>query len=1089
MQVRKPEYIFFTFIFLLQFNFSIGFSQNGSVRINEFLALNVAGLKDEDGDFSDWIEIYNPTDQDIDLLNWSLTDDKTKQRLWLFPDLTLKKDSYLVVFASGKDRKKDELHTNFRLNGDGEYLGLYNPSGKLVNEFNPFPLQQPDISYGYSDGSYTSFSMPTPGAENNISAGIIPASPVFSVNHGFYNSPFTLAISMQPGMEVYYTTDGSSPSGINGTLYTSPFTISKTSVIRAVYVKDGLNSGRISTGTYLFTDDVIHQPAAPPGYPLAWGSFKSIPGEAPADYEMDPEMMANEALVSSVKEALRDLPVVSLVTDMDNFFSPISDPLKGGIYVYTGTAGSTGAGWERPVSFEYFNAGGTVSFQADCGIQIHGGESRLPEKTPKHSFLITFKKDYGPSKLNMPFFGEDAAVEHNSIVLRAGFSNTWTHWLQSERLRAQYIRDRWTKDSQIAMGHPSSHGFYVHLFINGLYWGIYNPSERLDNDFAGSYLGGKAADYDVIKDYAEVVDGNLSEWNSAVAMANAGVSGNAAYQRILGNNPDGSRNPSYEALVDPVSLADYMILNFYGGNQDWDLHNWVAMKNRKDPGSGFRFFCWDAEQMLEDQDANVLNENNDNCPSRLFQQMRQNYQFRIMFADRVQKFCFNNGALTPARAASRWMFRADQLNMAIIAESARWGDYRRDVHPWQGAGPYFLYSKEHWLAQQDYLINTYFPQRTGIFIDQLKASGLFPSVNAPVLMINGQPYSKREISKNDVLTMSAESGIIYYTTNGKDPVIWMDSGDPPALAQGAVQYRNPITLNGSVHVKARVLSGNEWSAASEEYFTFPEDYHNVRITEINYHPLDEINVENKEFEFIEIKNTGSSAIDLGGVQVSGGVDFTFPAQTHFGAGSLIVLASNMKEFYNRYKFFPFGEYSGNLDNSGETIIITGPYGDTLCIVPFEDSNGWPEAADGDGKSIVPVEVNPLSDQHSPETWRASYKTGGSPGEDDLYVLQTGEEGELATFYQNYPNPFIGSTSIRYNLKEDAHVELMIIDLSGKVVATLEDTEKGSGTYEFEWHGANDNNYDSGSGLYFCKLVVKNSKGQCDVFTRKMIHIK
>jgi hypothetical protein len=121
MQVRKHQYPFIIILIILAFDTDPGSSQSETIRLNEFLALNAAGLTDEDGDHSDWIEIYNPSSEDIDLQNWSLTDDRNKPRLWIFPDMTLKKDSYLVVFASGKDRKAGELHTNFRLSGDGEY--------------------------------------------------------------------------------------------------------------------------------------------------------------------------------------------------------------------------------------------------------------------------------------------------------------------------------------------------------------------------------------------------------------------------------------------------------------------------------------------------------------------------------------------------------------------------------------------------------------------------------------------------------------------------------------------------------------------------------------------------------------------------------------------------------------------------------------------------------------------------------------------------------------------------------------------------------------------------------------------------------
>ncbi len=110
----------------------------------------------------------------------------------------------------------------------------------------------------------------------------------------------------------------------------------------------------------------------------------------------------------SVKDALLDLPVISLVTDKGYLFSKNVDQQNGGIYIYTGVAQGVGYGWERPVSFEYFSAGDTGSFQVDCGLQIQGGEGRRPEKSPKHSFRLVFKNEYGPTKLRYPFFGDDA---------------------------------------------------------------------------------------------------------------------------------------------------------------------------------------------------------------------------------------------------------------------------------------------------------------------------------------------------------------------------------------------------------------------------------------------------------------------------------------------------------------------------------------------------------------------------------------------------------------------------------------------------------------------------------------------------------
>jgi len=122
------------------------------IRINEFMAVNDIGLDDEDRDEADWIEIYNPGTNTVDLAGWYLTDDDNDLRKWAFPTVMLGPDAYLVVFASGKNRTDPLgiLHTNFKLSGSGEYLGLVRPDGRtVVSEFFPaYPRQAPDVSYG-----------------------------------------------------------------------------------------------------------------------------------------------------------------------------------------------------------------------------------------------------------------------------------------------------------------------------------------------------------------------------------------------------------------------------------------------------------------------------------------------------------------------------------------------------------------------------------------------------------------------------------------------------------------------------------------------------------------------------------------------------------------------------------------------------------------------------------------------------------------------------------------------------------------------------------------------------------------------------
>ncbi|MFA9392030.1 MAG: lamin tail domain-containing protein [Prolixibacteraceae bacterium] len=1265
---------------------NIGFAQ--SVRINEFMALNQTVLTDEDNEYSDWIEIFNAGITSVNMKGWALTDEKTISMKWIFPEITINAGEYLVVFASGKDRSVtvSELHTNFKLSGTGEFLALYNAVGTAVTSFDPmYPAQMDDYSYGFYENNYVEFADPSPGKSNDVSIEIVTPAPTFSVEHGFFESPFGLNISSTiSGAKIYYTQDGSTPDKNNGKLYTSSVWIPTTSIIRAVAIVDDAQPSQITTQTYLFLNDVIQQSNTPEGYPSEWGPYSTISGNAIADYEMDPELVNDAGFASVLKESLKDIPTVSLVTDKDNFFSHDKDPETGGIYIYTGSpAGDPiGRGWERPISFEYFDPNSSESLHVDCGVRLQGGHGRVPEKLPKHSFLLTFDSDYGPSKLDHAFFGEDGSGNYDKLILRGGFGNSWIHHSAAERNRAQYQRDIWTKDTQRDMGHPASNSTYVHLYINGLYWGIYAPSERMDADFGAKYFGGKADDYDVIKDKTELADGEFTAWNKLLDMANAGLADNDAYQRIQGNNPDGTPNPEIESMVDVVNLADYMLINFYGTNTDWDHHNWAVMRNRVNPGKGFKFLCWDGEHNLESVNASVLDENNDQCPSRIFQQLMKNEDYKRLFADRIQLHCLNGGALTAEATAERWKKRTEELKHSIYAESARWGDYRRDVHPYQTVGPFDLYTYEdHWIPQQNFMMNTYFPQRTDAFLDQLRKKGLFPNVEAPVFMIYNHLPKSNVISRGAQLSMTTSEGSIYYTTNGTDPAQWQtvsgggatsfieenatkkvlvpkqdigtnwysnihfddsawqicsglpggvgyetssgyedlislnvqnemtSSGPNPnascyiripftldsddisgltslmlkmsyddgfvaylngkevakvnmpgtiqwnSLSQGsheagsaesinitefinlliagdnvlaiqganqnttssdfiinatlvgsdvplaggisseAIQYTSNFALTQSVHLFARTFHNGEWSAASKQFFIVPDDYKDLKITEIHYNPLSEDSIDGSEFEFIELKNTGTANLSLQGLQFIAGIDYKFTSETQLDPEEFIVLASNKLDFYTRYGFGAYDEYKGKLDNNGEWLVLVSASNDTISAFRYNDAGDWPVAPDGEGYSLVPMLFNPENDQSNAADWRSSYLIGGSPGADDLkpdngndVVISKLTPNDDLVRDHNYPNPFTSICYIDYQLPEDASVQLSIYNMTGQQIASLVNENQGQGLYQIEWTGIDQRNNKVPAGIYFYRLMVQ-SPNLNYMSTKKMMFIR
>ena len=279
-----------------------------SVIINEFVASNQSGLQDEDGDTSDWIELYNSGPNSVDLAGWSLTDDPALPSKWVFPAVALPSQAYRVVFASSKDRRPttpgSQLHINFKLDAAGEYLALFDATQQPASTFAPqFPRQYPDISYGrYSVTELRFFAHPTPAAPNDNSSaylGVVDDVQV-SIPRGYYSgNSFNVALQTStPGATIRHTRSGTAPSTTIGSIYTGPVTIYDTMPLRAMAYRSDYLPSPVATNSYIMPDRVIYQPAHPAGYPTTWGTFGGIP--TLADYEMDPQVVNDSRYLPTI---------------------------------------------------------------------------------------------------------------------------------------------------------------------------------------------------------------------------------------------------------------------------------------------------------------------------------------------------------------------------------------------------------------------------------------------------------------------------------------------------------------------------------------------------------------------------------------------------------------------------------------------------------------------------------------------------------------------------------------------------------------------------------------------------------------------
>ncbi|MBC8002226.1 MAG: lamin tail domain-containing protein, partial [Opitutaceae bacterium] len=457
------------------------------------------------------------------------------------------------------------------------------------------------------------------------------------------------------------------------------------------------------------------------------------------------------------------------------------------------------------------------------------------------------------------------------------------------------------------------------------------------------------------------------------------------YQRIQGRNPDGSPNPAYPNLIDLDNLIDYQLMIIYGGNYDasisWFLgnnrpNNWYGMRDRTGT-NGFRFFLHDSEHTLVNLDTNsAVNVNRIgpfaaggdqiqySSPGWIWQKLTGHPEFQVRVADHVQRHFFHGGVLTYAAATNRFLVRKNEIDRAVVGESARWGDAKR-------AAP-FTRDLE-WITAINDLVNNYFPFRATNVVAQLKTAGLFPSLDAPAFNQHGG-----NVADGFPLTMTVSSGSIYFTRDGSDPRL-----PGGGIAPGAAAYASPINLTESAIFKARAFDGVTWSALAEAPFYIIRTFTDLLITEVMYNPQGTVLFGGDALEFIELKNASSLTRELSGIHFTNGIQFTFPIGTFLGPGQFAVLVSNPQGFASRYPGVPVaGVFGGKLSNSGEQLTLAHATGTNIVSFSYSDSAPWPAAADGSGFSLVPVNPNLNAAPGLAANWRASSAMGGSPGSDD-----------------------------------------------------------------------------------------------------------
>jgi hypothetical protein len=753
---------------------ALGASTSSKIVINEVLASNGSVNKDPQNQYDDWVELYNRERATITVGGYYLTDDPANPRKWRIPTgTTIATGAYLLVWADG-DTGASGLHASFKLSSEGGGVYLFAADGVSLLDGIEYGRQTTNVSYGrYPDGgdAWGFMQPPSPNAANKEPSEGKVADIQFSRQRGFYDVPFSLSLTCDtPGAVIYYTVDGSQPYDFamhapTGAFYTGPIQINTTTCVRACALKPNWLPSDMAAHSYIFLDDVRNQatnPATgaqvvPAGYPTTWpgGSYS---GTVTGDYQVDPDVVALNGkdkfgglYAGTFKDDLKSVPTVSIVTDKDALFGPV------GIYTHQSLDGT-----ERACSLEWIDPNGKDSFQINCALAMQGGVSgggtSLDRwKVFKLSMRPRFKTALddgtptgGPAQLNHRIFSDSPTDTFDTFVLDGLLANTWNHD-GSQCRYPNYLEDQFTSDLHNAMGGQSPHGRFVHLYIEGLYWGMYYLHERPDHSWASQTFGGDKDQYDVLKPNTNMVV------NDGVGGSGAKANFNAMLTAANAVAADPTNLSKYNTLCQMLDVDNFitdLLAHWFALNQDWPDKNWYA--THRVPDGLWRFHVWDAEHALEYwAGGNVFGKSE----SGIHDKLKGNAEYRVHFADLAHRFFFNGGVLSDPAVANRYRTRIAEIDRAIVGESARWGDTRLTTPG----------TRQDWTVIENGVLSQFIQPRSAYVLNWLKANGLYPGVDAPVFYINGAYQFGGHTAANASLSMQATAGTIWYTLDGSDP--------------------------------------------------------------------------------------------------------------------------------------------------------------------------------------------------------------------------------------------------------------------------------------------------------------------------------
>ena len=1016
-------------VFLVIIGFTGLTNSWGRPVISEFLASSSGeSIVDDDGEPSDWIEIHNAGEAAVNLAGYGLTDSPDRVK-FVFPEVMLEPEGYLLVFASGKDRSEPSapLHTRFRLDRSGEYLALSDPQGELITVFDPqYPGQWRGASYGIvgaGAAGYAEFPSPTPGEVNGTPPPVIEATDYSPKPADPAQRLRVTAVVRQTGAPVQEV------RLVSRVMFKNE--------VRKPMLDDGAAPDEMA-GNGVYTAEISHRslfgPLFKPGQMVRWAIEVEDEAGNEARFPPFPDRQSEEYTGTVLAQD-------PIETQLDVFHWFLEDPKSA-----ERDLGTRSACFFKGELYD------------NIFTRIRGGTAR---SWPKKSFKVEFPEDH-----HCRFDPDLPRVDE--LNLNATYTDK------------SYVRSILTTELHQGSGTPSPITFPLRVHQNGEFYSVALFVEQCDRDFlrrndldpdGAYYKAHPGSTYTSAGSFEKKTRRQENRDDVTDFIAGLRLKGKEL-ENFLMDNVDIPAQVNFMAGVAITQNIDNSDKNHYlyrdtEASGEWFMTPWdldltfgpdalntdrilaneerrgAANPNAVHPFIGSRRFPLHSGKTNEFLDRMFNNSRTQDMFLRRLRTMHDRFLMTDYFDRRLDELLAlfeadTNEDREKWGSQSHFPGRRDSMAVTIERIKTEYLIDRRDFFERGGLVdiPGSMPQEVHLTFaevefapasgnQAEEYIRLKNPNRFAVDLSGWRLLGAVEHEFRPGTVIpQGSLFA---VGRNELYVVK-DAAAFRRRTEGP-------SGGKGLFVQG--NYRGSLSSLGE---EIRILNDSGELIVSQTYEGDPSDWQKyLVISEVMVAP------HNPEAEFIELANTGESTLDLTGVRFTRGVDFSFAQGTALLPGEYLLVVRNRAAFEGVYgSGLPIaGEFarSTRLNNGGESIKLEDPANNTIAEFRYGDEEPWPDVTGG--HSLV-YDIHGGRRPEDGRAWAASAEEGGAPNAEDglarrgpgLLSLAFGSERPAATldpvvegenhFYE-LAYPVEETEGLAFSLERSADLQTWVTD--------------------------------------------------------------